>query len=694
MANQISIESLTLTNFGPFYGENTIDFTTKPKAPPHVLIGGQNGAGKTHLLRALYLAVAGPVGVGDLKNVEADSGATRFNFDHLLNRRARREGEDACSLAVNIIQRDADSGDERKLTLQREIQFRPSSGPTWTSIATKSDGSPPITDGDLIERLRDAYLPRHLARFFFFDAEKSQNFQLGDEDIVKGISRILGLWSYERLEDELRTMVTTTNRQLSSSGASNAAAKLGEVSGRIRQIQGQIKSNEDKARGLQSEKQEMESRLLDVEDHLKTVGAVDPQKLQANQDSRNAAAEAKGRLENTLLAAWELALPIELLGGLRLQLLAQLEAEKRKRNWEDRKAAVSEHLPRIEAQVFGDAPDPYRLSNDTLSFYTSRLDRALKSLFDPPPEGIDGVSIYLTETAEAAGGITQLLAKGAAGLSDIAKASRDLELLNEEVKRLDYEIRQQNQNVAAVGAGKSLHEERATLRAEIERLDRELADLAAEKVRFEKDLTELAGEEARWSAAVRDADKGRDLATRASAYREAASELRKRASDKMRSQLNDVVGELWIDIMGRRREFAGMRFDPYWNCELIRKSGEKVRWDDINSSAGQRQVRLLAFYEALRRLAQSVPPLVVDTPLGRLDKEVRDAVLNKLYLSDDGHQSIVLSTNAEIDPDGELFAKVRYKFGKAFTLVPYGKPDGEDYEVEIQKNYFERKVGI
>jgi DNA sulfur modification protein DndD len=261
------------------------------------------------------------------------------------------------------------------------------------------------------------------------------------------------------------------------------------------------------------------------------------------------------------------------------------------------------------------------------------------------------------------------------------------------VRRLDHEIRQQTQNVAAIGAGQKLHESRAELRATIERVTKEIGDLDANKARLELELTEQVGEEARWAKAVKDADRGRDLAARASAYREAASELRKRASDRMRAKLNELVGELWIGIMGRQREFIGMQFDPYWNCTLVRKGGDKVPWDDVNTSAGQRQVRLLAFYEALRRLAQSVPPLVVDTPLGRLDKEVRAAVLDKLYLSDDGHQSIVLATDAEIDPDGELFAKVRYRFGKAYTLIPHGKPDSEDYGVELEEKYFDRKVG-
>lgn len=111
---------------------------------------------------------------------------------------------------------------------------------------------------------------------------------------------------------------------------------------------------------------------------------------------------------------------------------------------------------------------------------------------------------------------------------------------------------------------------------------------------------------------------------------------------------------------------------------------------ETNTSAGQRQVRMLAFYEALRRLARLVPPLVVDTPLGRLDKEVREAVLDKLYLS--GHQSLILSTNSEIDPDGPLFAKIKHRLARVYTLHPHGKEDSEDYEVRVTSDYFGRSL--
>ena len=49
---EVYIDSLTLENFGPFYGEHTFTFGNLDSRSS-ILIGGRNGAGKTHLLRTL-----------------------------------------------------------------------------------------------------------------------------------------------------------------------------------------------------------------------------------------------------------------------------------------------------------------------------------------------------------------------------------------------------------------------------------------------------------------------------------------------------------------------------------------------------------------------------------------------------------------------------------------------------------------
>jgi DNA sulfur modification protein DndD len=115
-----------------------------------------------------------------------------------------------------------------------------------------------------------------------------------------------------------------------------------------------------------------------------------------------------------------------------------------------------------------------------------------------------------------------------------------------------------------------------------------------------------------------------------------------------------------------------------------------VAWEDTNTSAGQRQVRMLAFYETLRREARLKPPLVVDTPLGRLDKEVRANVLDRLYLQ--GHQSLILSTDSEIDPEGQLFKNISGRLARVYTLHPSGEEDSIDYCVRVSGDYFGRTL--
>lgn len=205
-------------------------------------------------------------------------------------------------------------------------------------------------------------------------------------------------------------------------------------------------------------------------------------------------------------------------------------------------------------------------------------------------------------------------------------------------------------------------------------------------MRLDADLTELKRQETNQREIVERAEKGESLASLAARYREAAGEIRSRAAVRMRRKISEHVGELWTEITERGREFVGMEFDNHWQCSLIRRDGKRVSWEETNTSAGQRQVRMLAFYEALRRLAKLVPPLIVDTPLARLDKEVRSNVLDRLYLS--GHQSIILTTNSEIDPESALFEKISDRLARVYTLHPHGKNDSIDYSVRITNNYF------
>lgn len=685
--SEVYIDSLTVRNFGPFYGEHTFHLATHDDRCG-ILIGGKNGAGKTHLLRALYLGVVGETGVHDLRKVEPAAEATRFNFEKSLNRLAESKGEDTALIKVGISQRDEKGS--RKATFVREIRYRPNSGPVWYSYAERSDGSGRIEDDKQIEALRDALLPRHLARFFFFDAERGQNFSLGQQDIVEGISRILGLWSYGELETDLRQLIQQKiPRVFNSTEGHEAARKLAEITGQIVTTEQQLVSYREELSSVELELHEAKEELTDVEERLKSLGAVDPAELARVQDERAKLTDTKARLETELTAAWESAIPLALLGKYRRELHDYLVREEKRRAWEQSKNAVEPKIPQVKRDVFENVTNEYRLGGHLLAFYSDRLERALHRLFHPPPDGMAD-SVFVTDRNDRSAQIRARLASGTNSLQGIAQLCARVEAVDANLRKLDTQLRQLRQDAAAMELGKQLHAHRARLTVQCENLENRKRDLALQIQTLTDRLKELNREESNLTALANKARQGQSLISLAARYREAATEIRARAADQLRRQVSEHVGDLWVQITERQHEFLGMEFDKGWNCFLLRKDGKKVTWEETNTSAGQRQVRMLAFYEALRRLAKLSPPLVVDTPLGRLDKEVRDSVLDQLYLV--GHQTIILTTNSEIDPEGPLFDRIQGKLARVYTLYPSGHEGSVNYLVQVKPNYFGRNI--
>lgn len=682
---EVYIDSLTIQNFGPFYGEHILPLSSL-EGRSGILIGGKNGAGKTHILRALYLAIVGEPGVLDLRRVETGPDATRFVFDKSLNRRARSEGEDTVKLSANISHRDEMTGGSRKLVLNREIRYRPSSPPVWNSYCQRSDTPGDIEDEQVIQRLRDAFLPRHLARFFFFDAERSQSLNLGQQDIVEGVSRILGLWTYSELEDDLRQLIQQKiPRVYNSSKASDANTKLADLAAEVLRIEGHLRARTKEQGSLTIGLKEIEAELFLVEDELASLGAVDPDELSLAQRRREELSSAKSDLEGALAEAWEEQLPIALLAGYREQLTDYLISEEARRDWEAARTTVEPKIPQVKSDVFDETPTEFELRPPVRSFYVGRLESALHKLFHPPPDGMSE-SVFAVDRSETSAVVRAQLRPMGRGVQDLAETCIRIERMDAELRELDQRLKSMQQNPVAFKRGTELHEKRGELLFRLKDSRKRLDAISAELLRLESQLGELRRQETVQRELVEKLEKGDSLATLAGRYREAATAIRLQAADWMRSRIAENVGSLWTEISERTREFQGLEFDSHWKCWVIRQDGTRSSWEDINTSAGQRQVRMLAFYEALRRLARLVPPLVVDTPLARLDKEVRVNVLERLYLT--GHQSIILATNSEVDPESELFRQISGQLGRTYTLYPHGKSGSNSYEVEIGSNYF------
>ncbi len=67
-----------------------------------------------------------------------------------------------------------------------------------------------------------------------------------------------------------------------------------------------------------------------------------------------------------------------------------------------------------------------------------------------------------------------------------------------------------------------------------------------------------------------------------------------------------------------------------------------------NLSAGEQQMFAIALIWALRQLSGRPYPVVIDTPLGRLDSDHRENLVNQ-YFPHVSHQVILFSTDTEVD---------------------------------------------
>ncbi|MBI1294996.1 hypothetical protein GC175_08565 [bacterium] len=65
-------------------------------------------------------------------------------------------------------------------------------------------------------------------------------------------------------------------------------------------------------------------------------------------------------------------------------------------------------------------------------------------------------------------------------------------------------------------------------------------------------------------------------------------------------------------------------------------------------SAGENQLFAVATLWALRQVSRRPMPVVIDTPLSRLDSEHRLSMLREFF-PHAGHQVIILATDAEVD---------------------------------------------
>ena len=137
-------------------------------------------------------------------------------------------------------------------------------------------------------------------------------------------------------------------------------------------------------------------------------------------------------------------------------------------------------------------------------------------------------------------------------------------------------------------------------------------------------------------------------------------ELQKRKTDI----LAETITTCYKKLANKKNLIHRIEMEPdTLNIKYLSEEGKEVTQDSL--SAGEQQLMVISILWALAICSKKKLPVIIDTPLSRLDSLHRTALINT-YFPNAGEQTIILSTDSEID--GTYYELMKENVGDEFTL--------------------------
>jgi DNA sulfur modification protein DndD len=332
----MKINKIKFQNFRIYKGENEIQLT--PNTSKNIsIIAGKNGFGKTTFLTSLIWVFYGKMmsEVEDKykKDIKNAGGYEKF-LKTLLNREVRTEFEDdkkvipVFSVEIELKDIFIPSIPCKSVVVKRSYDLRTDSEELKIFI----DG----LENELTKEvglevfINDFILPREIAKFFFFDAEKIVSLAEAKskaelKNLSKAYSEVLGIKKYEDLKKNLETLLTKLRRN----GASPLQqSKLFDLTYTETELNGLIEINQDKQANIDREISNLRVISDNLQEKLIREGnGITLEELQKLKSERDILKHESIEIKNKLKKLMDIA-PLVISGKKLVQLNDQLITEQ------------------------------------------------------------------------------------------------------------------------------------------------------------------------------------------------------------------------------------------------------------------------------------------------------------------------------------------------------------------------------
>jgi DNA sulfur modification protein DndD len=633
----VQLTRLILHNYSVF--EGTCEFPLDVRTPSKnvIIIGGKNGAGKTSILEATRVCLYGAQGVNKKPGRE---------YRNFLQSRISRTALNRSSNAKAYVELQFVHENKRKVS-SVNVRRTWSPGNDDDTLFLEIDGKELNIERDYWADYLKLLIPPGVAQFFIFDGEKIQEIateEESDKTIVEGIKSLLELDVFEHLQLDLenysRQRLHADAKQANPADYKKADAELEAANQNFSDCESELAEVENDIRGLEANKAELENKMS------KELGSKfkDRPKLQRERDSVE---EKLKEVQDQFLTMCGDLLPFALLADLGIRLETRLERERKTANWLAAKETTYPQAKKLVDRLLGDdsSPTDPPLTQTQRDLLSSRLLALWESLFIPPPADTLSELIHdLPQSVE--GNIRGVLRKSRGQVaSDLRSQLERRERLSSQLRSLDLEL-----NRIPVGdPEEDLFRQIANINQSIGRQKEKRAALEEKIEKYKIDISDCKRRLSDIAALVESAESARRQLELSRKIRLVIQDYVDRLTKRKASILQKNVEEMIKRLVRKEDLVSKLEINPKdFSVTLYGREGAKLKKSDL--SAGEKEIYAICLLWGLAKTSGRELPIIIDTPLSRLDTDHRRAIVQRYYPVA-GSQVIILSTDTEVDKE-------------------------------------------
>lgn len=658
------LRSIRLEDFGLYAGTTELDLVPRQRQGrprPIVLIGGKNGAGKTTLLEAVRLALYGRRALG------ARIGQVEYD-DYLRGRinRASSRAEAAVALEFDY----AEAGVVHRYSVRRE--WRAQGKAIVETLLLEKDGAAiSAVPRDEWHHFLQELIPPGVSQLFFFDGEKISEIAEGEENneqLGEAVRGLLGIDLVSRLRVDLG-LYLARHQQADKNGT---ASRLEEISRAIATAEAAAAELADEVAGLVSQRDSQARAAEHVRRQFVAEGgdaAAHRTRTEADRDeTRRAISRAEHELRDLSNRLLPMAMAPKLVGEFRAAL-ARSNSSGGSGLGQDLRQALDSW--RAEGNPARSASWSSKHWADLDLFLAAQSAAPSEIMTSPALREVGDGAATLARLAEIET-ITRPRARALLGeLETLVRREREL---GDALARADNaaagilldELRLADQRLGATEAKLNARQEDLKLvRGQLVTLNRDQRRL----------LEEQAG-----------SAKTAERSLLAAQTAQALADYEQRLLDHKLTQLRgEFVSR--FNYLARKSEFiVDVKIDTItFATTLVDKEGREVPKGAL--SAGEKQIYAIAMLWALARTSGRPLPMIIDTPLARLDSDHRGNLLRR-YFPEASHQVVLLSTDTEIDE------RMRQELGSDVSHCFRLEFDQADGRTSVLRGYFDQSPDV